>query len=160
VSDQPSDDQGNGELAEAIGTAFEGMIKALVAFLQFLLLITLQALRVVFTLAPGLARLAAIGAVIAAAVLTWPKVFDAYGAVPIAILPALCVILAPVAFALVVGAQVSLWGALVVAALAIFGIGIVIPALPAIVRALIALGVIGAITFHFTQNEGSKEHGD
>lgn len=145
-----SDGQGSGaDLGEAIEAAFEAMVQALVAFLMFLLLMLLQALRVFFTLAPGLARLAAVGLVITAVVLTWPKVFAAYGSAPVSILPALCVTLAPVAFALAVGERSSFWGALVLAAASTGGIGVVLPRLPVVARGLAVVGALVGVVFHF-----------
>ncbi len=159
MSEQSGGMESENGLAEAIAVAFEAMVKALVALLMFLLLLVLlQALRMLFTIAPALARLAAIGAAIAAAVVTWPKVYAAYGSSPVAVLPAACVVLAPVAFGLAVGAQSSLWGALVFAALATWCTGFVIPALPDVVRGLVVVGVVGAIALHFlTQTQEVKE---
>jgi len=145
-------------LGSAIRAALKGMVSALITFLMFAGLVIIQALRVFFTLAPGLLRLAVIGAALAGAATSWPKVYLAYGGDVAAALPAFCVVLAPVAFALSVGGQVSVWGALLLAGGVTYGAGVVIPSLPAAVRGLAVVGVIVAIIFYFlTKTEVSNE---
>lgn len=141
----------------AIGVAFVGVLRALWELLLFLTWVALQALQVALLIAPGLLRLAAIGAVIAVAVITWPKIYLAYGGSLDAALPASCIILAPLAFALVVGVESSLWGALVFASLTTWGAGVVIPLLPGIVRGLLVVGVLGAIVLHFISRKEINE---
>lgn len=136
------------ELARDIRVALGELGKVFVQFVLFVVLVIVQALRVFFAVSPTLLKLAAVGAVIGAAVLSWPGLYAAYGGGPVAAFPAACIVLAPVAFSLALGPGV-LWGALVFSAVVIWLAGVTIPGWPAIVRGLSVVVVIGGIVFYF-----------
>lgn len=143
-------------LARQIGAALHELGKVFVELVLFVGLVVIQTLRVFCAVAPTLLKVTAVGGVIGAAALTWPKVYAAYGGAPVSAFPAVCVVLAPVAFALALGPG-ALWGALVFSALVIWLAGVAIPGLPPTARGLAVVAVIGGVTFYFIHSEAQKD---
>jgi hypothetical protein len=131
------------------------MVKALIDLLLFVALMVVECLKVLFTVGPGLVRLAIIGAVVWSAVMTFGPVWAAYGGEAVSLLPAMCLILAPTAFALQLGGRQ--WGALAVGAAGTWLAGVAVVALPYSLRGLVVVGVLAAIVVRFVSEGVIRE---
>lgn len=101
-------------------------------------------------------RVVCVGVAVACNALVFPPVWDAFGGDAVALLPAVALVLAPLSFALMAIQQVDkgqvdkgarAFGGVAVAGLVSFGIGRVLAAVSASVRALVVSGVIASIAF-------------
>jgi len=128
---------------EAVGAAFAQLV-------EFVMYLVLQVVRVILLLLPVALRLACVGAEVAAAWLTFPRVYAAFGCDPTSAMLAGVVVVAPAAFTLANGLS---WGGLLVSALATWVAGEIVQRLDIASRALAVAGVLGAVVVHFVSRK-------
>lgn len=160
------DEQAIREAAHALAEAFKTCAKALALFvitaLTFLFRILAElfhVLRAAFALlcglVPALIRMLAVCAVAVAMVIAWPSLFMALGGDFIAALPASAFCIVPVAYMLHMERGVA---GLFAAALIVFSVGVLFPALPIIGRGVVIACVMGATVALQIQHIGEKDN--
>lgn len=149
-----------------LAETFAAFARALALFLIVALTLVLQVLAALLHLATvavgvligfvsALVRLSVVGLVAVSVVWAWPRLFVAFGGDILAALPATLFCLLPVAYMLASGHGLS---GLMAAAVIVFGMGTIYPALPTFAQGIVIAGVIGAtVTLHIQAIQEARQ---
>jgi len=140
-------------LALAVVRAAIMLALALAAILLRFILAALDALRGV---AAGLVMLLCGGVAVFGVAAAFEPVWLAYGGDAPALLPAACLLLVPVGYAVIVGTG---WGGLALAGVLALVFGALLPVLHPAIRALAVTAVIGAVVYR-SLTHGEVNHGE